>query len=547
MNAQPPTVSRSLWRATPARGFLSLRVAIRVAALAVLAVSGAASGARAQASSDGRARLDGAVGALDGLVATDEGARLFAEAHRALIDWRLDDARDGFRRLGELEPGSTAGAYGLEKTALWEALVMERPPFPQRFFALNDSLEHLLDAMPNGPWRTHLEGEREMHRALLYVRQESFARAGRAFHGACGTYKETTRDAAVPFAESYLGRGACLVAAGAVPREYRWVAALLGFKGTVKEGLATLQQAVDEAEVAAPEAAIFLALSDAALNERRAGGIEALAAAAETYPESLLLAYLHGAMLLEMRDAPAAEAELQRADALRQRPGVSPLPYVDHHLGIALFRQDRFEDAAGHFEAYLRAAPGHALVAQAELHAGLALELTGDRRGAEMHYRRVRATRDNDSDQQAEREAKRRLDHPLTETERAVLLGATAYDGGRYEEAIRRIQPVLGERDVDATLRAEAAYRTGRAYQALGDAPNALRHYAVAIARPGDPLAKWGPWAVYHVGEVHEASGDLAAAREAYERALANEDEFDYHKSLEQRTKAALERIERSE
>ena len=58
----------------------------------------------------------------------------------------------------------------------------------------------------------------------------------------------------VPFAESYLGRGTCLVAAGAVPREYRWVAALLGFKGTVAEGLATLQQAIGESEVAAPEA-----------------------------------------------------------------------------------------------------------------------------------------------------------------------------------------------------------------------------------------------------------------------------------------------------
>ena len=220
------------------------------------------------------------------------------------------------------------------------------------------------------------------------------------------------------------------------------------------------------------------------MNERRAGGIESLGAANETYPESVLLAYLHGAMLLETRDAPEAEAELQRAAALMDRPGVSPLPYVNHHLGLALFRQDRFEEAADHFEAYLRDAPGHALVAQAELHAGLARDLSGDRRGAEMHYRRVRATRDNDSDQQAEREAERRLDHPLTEAERAVLLGATAYDGGRYKEAVRRLQPVLGEHDLDATLRAEAAYRTGRAYQALGDDSNALRHYAVAIARP---------------------------------------------------------------
>jgi tetratricopeptide (TPR) repeat protein len=222
------------------------------------------------------------------------------------------------------------------------------------------------------------------------------------------------------------------------------------------------------------------------------------------------------------------------------------LPYVDYHLGLALFRQDRFEEAADLFERYIRSPPGRGLVAQAMLHAGLSRELLGDRRTAERHYRRVRATRDNDSDQQAEREAERRLDHPMTATERAVLLGATAYDGGRYEDAIRTLQPALGDRDADVTLRAEAAYRTGRAYQALGDDREALRHYGLAIARPGDPLAKWGPWAIYHVAEVHEAAGDLDAAQEAYEEALANDAEFDYHKSLEQRAKAALERVERA-
>ncbi len=506
------------------------------------------------------AQADASGSALDGLMSTAAGAEAFEDAHRALVDWRLEDARRGFERVGALEPASPAGAYGLAKVALWEALVMERPPFPQRFFALNDSLEDVLDGMPRGPWRTHLEGERELQRALMYLRQESFARAGRAFHGACGRFKENTRDADEPFSESYLGRGACLVVAGSVPSEYKWVAALLGFKGTVPDGIDAIQAAIDSAQIATPEAVILLALVDAALNERGAGGTETLGTAAAANTESVLLAYLHGAMLLETRDASGAERELRRAAALvgtpeAGRPQVdtpearaySPMPYVDYHLGLTLFRQDRFEEAADLFESYLRDAPGRALVAQATLHAGLAHELTGDRRGAERYYRRVRATRDNDSDQQAEREAERRMDHPFTVSERAVLLGATAYDGGRNQDAIAALQPVFGDTDADATLRAEAAYRTGRAYQALGDDREALRHYGLAIARPGDPLAKWGPWAIYHTAEVHEASGDLDAARAAYERALGNEDEFDYHKSLEQRTKAALGRLDRAE
>ena len=518
-------------------------------ALALLAASGAGP---ALAQADAAAPADSLSGgaltpeALAGLLATDDGARLFIEAHAALVDWRLESARAGFARLGALEPASPAGAYGLSKVALWEAIVMERPPYPQRFLALSDSLEGLLRDAPRGDWRTHLEGEREMHRAMLFLRQESFARAGRAFHAACGRFKATTRDADVPFAESYLGRGTCLVAAGAVPSEYKWLAAILGFKGTVQDGIATLRDAHAGGAIAPPEAAIMLALADAALNERRAGALDLLERAAADRPRSALLAYLLGTMRLETRDAVGAEASLRRAADLVASGEASALPYVDYHLGLALFRQDRFEEAADLFERYVRAAPGRALVAQATLHAGLSRELTGNRRTAERHYRRVRATRENDSDQQAEREAARRLDHPMTATERAVLLGATAYDGGRYERAVAALQPALGDREAAVTLRAEAAYRTGRAYQALGNDREALRHYGFAIARPGEPLAKWGPWAVYHVGEVHEAAGNLDDAQEAYKEALANEEEFDYHKSLEQRAKAALERIERA-
>lgn len=484
--------------------------------------------------------------ALAGLIRSPEGVALFTRAHAALVDWRLEEAEELFGELGEVEPQSPAGAYGLSKAALWRAMVMERPPYPQRFDALSDSLGDLLDEMPRGDWRTHLEGEREMHRAMLRLRQERFASAGRAFHSACGSFKKTTRDADVPFAESYLGRGTCLVAAGAIPSEYKWIAALLGFRGTVQDGMATLDLARNEAWLAVPETVLFLAIADAALNERRARSIDHLAALVERRPASVLLRYLYGAMLLEDRNAAEAERHLREAASLMEQDGVSPLPYVHHHLGLALFRQDQFEEAADHLETYIREAPGRALVAQAILHAGLARELLGDRRGAERHYRRVRATRENESDQQAEREAKRRLDHPMTETERAVLLGAAAYDGGRNEEAIPLLQVALGDQDAETTLRAEAAYRTGRAYQALGDDSNALRHYRIAVSRPGEPLAKWGPWAMYHIGEVHEAAENWEEAREAYERALENEEEFDFHQSLEQRSKAALERIERA-
>src|SRR5690606_7444404 len=135
------------------------------------------------------------------------------------------------------------------------------------------------------------------------------------------------------------------------------------------------------------------------------------------------------------------------------------------------------------------------------------------------------------------------LERPLTETERTLLLGQNLYDGGRDREAITTLQPVLTSSSVEDVQRAEAAYRSGRAYQSLQNWDEALRHYRIAVERPGDPLAKWGPWSQLYIGEVYEALGDRDAARAAYRAALDNETEFDYNQALEQRARTALGRL----
>ena len=471
-------------------------------------------------------------------ITTDAGAGLYAQAYAHALDFRLDDARRGFRQLAQAEPGPAA-VYGLESTALWRALMTEADDDFDRFYALNDSLQGVVGRMDDAPGARLVAATGSLHRALAFGRQERYARAGNAFRDACGQF----RDLDGPDAD--FGRGVCEVAAGAVPRKYRWLARLFGFTGSVAGGLERLDRAARADGALAVDAAVAFAVSDATLNERRAGSVDRLVAVADARPDSPILGYLAGYHLLLDRRAAQAEAALRRADDAQRQPGVTAVPFVQAHLGFALFRQRRFEQAAPMLEAYARTFRGRALVAQSTLDAGIAYEMTGDRAQAERLYRRVRASRDYDSDLSAAREAERRLAAPMTEAERALVRGGAAYDAGDYDRAVRELQPVVTGSDLPPVVRAEAAYRTGRARQAQEDWPDALRHFQLATDRPGDPLAKWGPWSVYHTGEVHEAQGDLDLAEASYRAVLDNEDEFDYHKALEQRTRAALERIGR--
>ncbi len=472
-------------------------------------------------------------------IATDAGARLWEAGRSDLLAYRLDAARQAFGDLGRTEPASAAGAFGLESVALWQALAEERDPLPERFYALSDSLSGVAARLPDTPEGRLMRAMAVLHRALMLGREERYTRAGLAFRDACGQFRalpETLPDA-------LFGQGVCEASAGSIPSKYRWLGRLFGFSGTVASGIDKLGRAAAGSGMAAIESAAAFAIVDVTLNERRAGGLDRLGLTTAAHPESPVLAYLRAFYLLTDRRAVEAEADLRRAAAALARPGAGAFPYVDADLGMALFRQDKFAEALPLLSRYARTFRGKGLLAQATLHAGLAAELTGDRRTAETLYARVRAARDYDSDLSAAREAALRRATPLTPTDRTLLLGRNAYDSNRLDLAIRTLQPILTDAALTDTDRAEAAFRTARAYQAKGDGAEALRHYAFAAARPGDPLARWGPWSLYHAGEIHEKAGETAEARTAYRAALAVPGGYDYHTSLEQRAKTALARV----
>lgn len=476
------------------------------------------------------------------LVHGADAVALLEEGREEMIAFRLDAAEATFERLANDPSGQPAALLHLSKIALWRAMIMEQDDLYDRFFAQSDRLLEVLDDLPESPWRTHFRAESELYRALIHAKKTEYTRAALALRQAYNHFERNVEDHP-QFFESTWGMGLCHTAVGIVPKKFRWMLRLMGFDGSVQQGLREMERSAERSTYYREEASIVFALTDLIVNEAKEGGMAYVVALQERHPQSPLVNYIKGFVLLHERRAAEAEAALRRAARLLDRPGVYPMPYVDYYLADALFRQNAFDDAARHFERYVSTFPGEALLAQANLHLGLAREMAGDRAGAIEAYERIRTREDYDSDTEAQREAQERLEAPLAGRDRTLLLGRNAFDGGRYREAIRILQPVLGDQGAPSVMRAEAAYRSGRAFHALGEWRDALRHYQFAVSNPGDDLAKWGPWAQYYIGEVHEAQGDEAAAREAYRDALAYDEPFAYHKALEQRAKAALGRL----
>jgi tetratricopeptide (TPR) repeat protein len=476
------------------------------------------------------------------LVASTEAEALLEQGRAHMIAFRLAEADQTFERLARLDPTGPAGPAHLAKTAWWRALTMEQPPLYDAFFERSDAALAALRDVPDGPWRHHFRGEIELQRATVFAKQAEYLKAALALRQAYNNFERNARQHP-DFHESRWGMGLCYVTVASVPRPFRWVLRTLGFRGTVTAGMREIAASADRSQYYRDEASVFLAFLDEALQEGRGNGLRRLRQVHARHPDSPATAYLLGVGLLTTRDAAGAERALRAADAALARPGVYPIPYVDYYLGEALFRQDRFGEAAGRFERFLGAFPGKAHRAQGHLKAGLAREMAGDRPAALRHYRAVEVRRDYDSDASALRAAQARVAAPLSAHERALLRAQNAFDAGRYAEAVRLAQPVMTDTAAPPLARAEAAYRAGRGYHLQGQWAQALQHYEYAVHNPGDPVAKWGPWSQLYLGEVHAARGDRAAARAAFDRVLALEQPVEFHKSLEQRARAARERL----
>lgn len=472
------------------------------------------------------------------LLADEAAVELMEEGRRQIWDLRLAGAERTFRHLASHPAGEYAAYYHISTIALLRAVFTDSQASFDVYLSRSDSLMALIDTCPPSRWCTFMDAEAHLHRAIVWGKMERYVRAALAARGAYKRYDDLVR-ADTTFYEAYAGMGLFHVMIGSLPSTYQRLLGVLGYSGSVPQGLSELRAAVTHSTYARKQARVLLALTDLLLNNGKEGGTEMLASLSMQHPESPLFAYLYGYALLIERQAQRAESQLLKARRLGTTAEHFFVDYAEFYLAQSLFHQNRFEEAIPYYRHYIERHQGVALMALAHLELALSLEMIGKREEALPYYRGAQTERDFDSDVYARRLAAQRLGSPMGPMEKRLLLGRNAYDAGQYDAAIRHLTPVREAGTPDH--RAEAAYRLGRVYQALGQHEAAIDAYEHVIAHPSpDPTARWTPWAQYYIGEIHAERGQTTAARRAYEAALAYDGEFDYYQSLEQQARVGL-------
>lgn len=458
-----------------------------------------------------------------------------------IFDLRLEEAEDRLEQI-ERRGGASAALHHKSLISLLRGMLTDRDEHLDRFFERSDALKRVLRAEPDGPWKLYLIAENELNRALAHTRanrQMRAALAGRSAHDAYRTLHRQYPD----FEEAYKGSGVIDLAIGTLPRGYQSVLRLIGFDGGVESGLAKLQRAAYRSEFSREEAGIFLALLMAQVERSSDEPVRVLASLRDKHPESPLLAYLHGYMLLHYRQSRQAIEVLESVVRVRDR-SIS-IPYAHFYLGQLHLARDDYDRAIDAFETYLEAYDGPSLRAQSLVGMGIAHELSGRRGEAVSFYRSVDATRGYDGDLSARREADLRLEAPFNETTRTLVLARNAFDSGRCERAMSLLSPLVASNDLSAAHRAEAAYRMGRSYDCLDRHEEALAWYAQGALNVQFVEGRWAPWGHFYRAEIFSRQGDTERARAEYETAGSFNHAFDFRDALQQSVRAALDRLRR--
>ncbi|MGN6511366.1 MAG: tetratricopeptide repeat protein [Chitinophaga sp.] len=327
---------------------------------------------------------------------------------------------------------------------------------------------------------------------------------------------------------------------GTVPEGYKWITNILGRRGSIKEGMASLQKFIESndpaAELFKEESYYYYCYLKLFIENKP----EELWAFIRSKQLDTRHNYLFALMVANLSlNNQKADQGIKVLEERVQSPEYAEIWYKEYVLGLLkLERQDA--DAIAHLERFVNNFKGKFYVKEALQRLSWAYFLKGDMATAKRYRNLVlqRGNTETDADKQALKEAKSgKWPDPL------LLKARLMSDGGFYEEARDLLLTKRSNDFPTVAYKLEYAYRLARIYDEMGMDSNAIRLYDATIKIGSNRPEYFAARSALQLGYIYEKTGDKAKARKSYQTCLDMEG-HDYKNSLDQRAKAGMLRLE---
>jgi hypothetical protein len=410
-------------------------------------------------------------------------------------------------------------------------------------------MDSRLAALSNGdaaePWYRFCVAGAYLHRAIVNVKFGEQYKAAFNFRKSFVLLKENKRlFPGFEYNNTVAGLQEAVV--GSLPGSYKWLAAVFGIKGSVRNGteqLAAFVRTHTQADPLYAETLLYYVYTRFYLLAETDQVWQILNSNEWDAQHNLLKAYVTINIALDHRQADAALAMLNLASSSQQ---YAQYPVFDYQQGMAMMALAD-TNATFYFARYLKHNRSELYIKDAWQKMAYVWYVNDCESKARYCRQQILSggSARIDADKQAQRFATSGV-WPHKTLLRARML----IDGGYYEQA----QALLLHTDV-ATLqnvadRAEYYFRLGRVYEEMAHLPagtrlykDAIAAYKVAMSVGAGRQEQFAARAALHTGKIYEALQMDKEAVAMYTRCV-NMPEHDFQNSIDQQAKAGMNRIE---
>lgn len=401
----------------------------------------------------------------------------------------------------------------------------------------NERLELLERGDEGSPWHRLCKAGIYMHWAFAHLRFNEKLDAAGAFRKSYLLLKENEK--LFPnFTYDDIFFGIEQATVGAIPDNFRWIAALFGMKGNITQGIDKLNRFISSHKSGDPlyeEALVYSAYMHYFLLSDKEKSWAIVNRSDFSTSGNLVNSFVKVNIALNYRKAATAKDILYNATTI---PGYEHYPILEYEYGYALLHK-LDKSAINHFNRFLNRYNGRIFVKDTWQKCAYYYYLNGDNKKAEYCRQKVLSESNDitDSDRQALRFAKQNKWPNKT-----LLKSQLLTDGGYYSEA-RDLLSTTSATDFSKKAHLlEYYFRQARVQDELGDDNSAVSNYKKAIELGRDMQEQFAARSALQLGFLYEDKGDNATAVKMYELALSMKN-HDFQNSIDQQAKAGVSRL----
>ncbi|WP_288096433.1 tetratricopeptide repeat protein [Hydrotalea sp.] len=390
----------------------------------------------------------------------------------------------------------------------------------------------------NSPWFLYTQSVIYLQKAAVAIKFGETWTAGWAFRKSFLLIKENKKK--FPnFLPNQLIYGALEAAVGTIPKNYKWLASLLGLRGSVKDGMLQVKTFAFSnnawAQLMRTEGAFIYGYLNFYLENQKSETVQFLRSGRFDLVNNHLLAYMAANLGKNDKQTEFAKSIiLNRSKA----SGYLETPVWHLELGYDLLNHLQLNDAVREFNLFLQQFKGKFYVKDTYRRLSWCYFLMGNMPAAENARKQIMSKGSTmaDADKEAQKEAQTK------KWPNALLLKARLLDDGGYRtEALQLLRNTHVNNYTDITDQLEFTYRMGRIYDGLDDNAKAIEFYRKAYQLGKDRTEYYAARAALQAGMIYERTGNKNEAV-AYYNLCLNLGEHDYKSSLDQRAKSGIAR-----